>query len=107
MACGASPIVLIFNNGMLGSIRAWQEIGYPGRVTGTGLVNPDFVKLAEAHGCFGARVERTEDFAPAFENAVESGKLAVIDLAMDPEAITTRVTLTQIREAAFKRQQES
>ena len=57
--------------------------------------------------CFGARVERTEDFAPAFENAVGSGKLAVIDLAMDPEAITTRVTLTQIREAAFKRQQDS
>ncbi len=107
VACGAAPIVLIFNNGMLGSIRAWQEIEYPGRVTGTGLVNPDFVKLAEAHGCFGTRVERTEDFAPAFENAVESGKLAVIDLAMDPEAITTRVTLTQIREAAFKRQQES
>ncbi len=107
VACGAAPIVLIFNNGMLGSIRAWQEIGYPGRVTGTGLVNPDFVKLAEAHGCFGARVERTEEFAPAFENAVESEKLAVIDLAMDPEAITTRVTLTQIREAAFKRQQDS
>lgn len=107
VACGAAPIILIFNNGMLGSIRAWQEIGYPGRVSGTGLVNPDYVKLADAHGVFGARVERTEDFAPAFEDAVKSGKPALIDLAMDPEAITTRVTLTQIREAAFKRTQGS
>ena len=107
VACGAAPIILIFNNGMLGSIRAWQEIGYPGRVTGTGLVNPDYVKLADAHGVFGARVERTGDFVPAFEDAVKSGKPAVIDLAMDPEAITTRVTLTQIREAAFKRKQGS
>jgi acetolactate synthase-1/2/3 large subunit len=103
VACGVAPIILIFNNGMLGSIRAWQEISYPGRITGTGLINPDYVKLAEAHGVFGARVERTEDFIPAFDEAVKSGKPALIDLAMNPEDITTRVTLTQMREAAFER----
>lgn len=102
-ACGVAPIVIIFNNGMLGSIRAWQEISYPGRVSGTGLVNPDYVRLAEAHGGFGARVARTEEFLPAFDAAVASGKLAVIDLEVDKEAITTRVTLSAIREAAFKR----
>jgi acetolactate synthase-1/2/3 large subunit len=102
-ARGVAPIIVIFNNGMLGSIRAWQEISYPGRVSGTGLVNPDYIRLAEAHGGFGARVERTEDFVPAFDGAVASGKLSVIDLMMDEEAITTRVTLSQIREAAFKR----
>jgi acetolactate synthase I/II/III large subunit len=102
-ACGAAPIVIIFNNGMLGSIRAWQEISYPGRVSGTALVNPDYVKIAEAHGGFGARVSRTEEFLPAFDAAVASGKLAVIDLEVDKEAITTRVTLSAIREAAFKR----
>ncbi|TAK81419.1 MAG: thiamine pyrophosphate-binding protein [Betaproteobacteria bacterium] len=102
-ACGAAPIIVIFNNGMLGSIRAWQEISYPGRVSGTDLMNPDYVRIAEAHGGFGARVERTEDFVPAFENAARSGKLAVLDLRMDREAITTRVTLTDIREAALKR----
>jgi len=103
VACGVAPIIVIFNNGMLGSIRAWQEISYPGRVSGTGLVNPDYVMLAKAHGAFGARVERTEDFLPAFDGAVASGKVAVIDLAMDPEAITTRITLTGLREAALKR----
>ena len=103
VACGVAPIIVIFNNGMLGSIRAWQEISYPGRVSGTGLVNPDYVGLVEAHGGFGARVERTEDFLPAFDGAVASGKVSVIDLAMDPESITTRITLTGMREAAFKR----
>ncbi len=102
-ACGVGPIVIIFNNGMLGSIRAWQEISYPGRVSGTALVNPDYVMLAEAHGGFGARVTRTDEFLPAFDAAVASGKLAVIDLEVDKEAITTRVTLTAIREAALKR----
>jgi acetolactate synthase-1/2/3 large subunit len=103
IACGAAPIVVIFNNGMLGSIRAWQEISYPGRVSGTGLVNPDYVRLTEAHGGFGARVTRTSEFLPAFEAAVASRKMAVIDLETDKESITTRVTLTDIREAAFKR----
>jgi acetolactate synthase-1/2/3 large subunit len=103
VACRVAPIIVIFNNGMLGSIRAWQEISYPGRVSGTALVNPDYVALAKAHGGFGARVERTEEFLPAFDAAVASGKMSLIDLVMDPESITTRVTLTDIREAAFKR----
>jgi acetolactate synthase-1/2/3 large subunit len=103
VACGVAPVIVIFNNGMLGSIRAWQEISYPGRVSGTGLVNPDYVRLAEAHGGFGARVERTEDFLPAFDSAMASGKVAVIDLVTGPESITTRVTLSDIREAALKR----
>lgn len=103
IACNVAPVIIIFNNGMLGSIRAWQEISYPGRVSGTGLVNPDYVRLAEAHGGFGVRVSRTAEFVPAFEAALGAGKVAVIDLVTDPESITTRVTLTDIREAALKR----
>lgn len=103
IAYNVAPIIIIFNNGMLGSIRAWQEITYPGRVSGTGLVNPDYVALSNAHGGFGARVESTDQFLPALEAALASGKVSVIDLVMDPESITTRVTLTGIREASFKR----
>lgn len=106
VACKVAPIIIVFNNGMLGSIRAWQEMSYPGRVSGTGLLNPDYVQLMKAHGAFGIRVESTEQFAPAFKAARESGKFAVIDLAMDPEAITTRVTLTGMREAALRRKAE-
>jgi len=103
VACGVAPVIIVFNNGMLGSIRAWQELSYPGRVSGTALVNPDYVRLTEAHGGFGVRVSRTEEFLPAFEAALASGKMSVIDLVMDPELISTRNTLTGMREAALKR----
>jgi acetolactate synthase-1/2/3 large subunit len=106
IGCNAAPVIIVFNNGMLGSIRAWQELSYPGRVSGTGLINPDYVQLMKAHGGFGVRVERTEDFAPAFKAASEAGKFSVVDLAMDSEAITTRITLTGMREAALKRKAE-
>jgi acetolactate synthase-1/2/3 large subunit len=107
IAYGVAPIIVVFNNGMLGSIRAWQEISYPGRVSGTGLVNPDYAALAKAHGGFGARVETTDQFLPTLEAALKSGTFAVIDLVMDPESITTRVTLTDIREAAIKRKADA
>ena len=95
-------VVLVLNNGMYGTIRMHQERHYPGRVSGTDLVNPDFARYAEAFGGHGEVVERTEQFAPAFERAIASGRPAVIELRVDPEAITPRLTLTQIREQALK-----
>jgi acetolactate synthase-1/2/3 large subunit len=97
---GAAPIVLVFNNGMYGTIRMHQEGRFPGRVSATGLTNPDFAALARSYGAFGATVARTEDFAPAFEEAVASGRPAVIELVMDPDQITTRTTLTAMRAKA-------
>ena len=99
---GAQPIVLILNNGIYGTIRAHQERNYPDRVSGTDMVNPDFAALARAYGFHGERVERTEDFAAAFERALASGTGAVLDLAISPEALTPRVTLSQMRDAALK-----
>jgi len=100
---GANVVVLVGNNGMLGTIRMHQEREYPGRITATDLVNPDFAKLAEAYGGFGAVVETTKQFAPAFEAAVESRKPAVIELRIDPEAITPMATLAGIRKAALEK----
>jgi acetolactate synthase-1/2/3 large subunit len=57
--------------------------------------------LARAYGAFGEVVERTEDFAAAFERAIESGKPALLELRIDPEAITTRTTLSSIRAQAL------
>src|SRR5581483_2006723 len=71
-----------------------------GRVIGTGLKNPDFLALAGAYGAFGARVDRTEEFAPAFEAAVASRRAAIIALTVDPEMITTRTTLSALRRQA-------
>jgi acetolactate synthase-1/2/3 large subunit len=95
---GAAVVVLVVNNGMLGTIRMHQERHHPGRVVGTELANPDFVAYARAFGAFGALVERTEDFASAFEAALADGRTALLELRVDPEAITPRATLSQIRD---------
>ncbi len=97
---GLNIIVLVVNNGMYGTIRMHQERHYPGRVSGTELANPDFAKLAEAYGAFGAVVTRTADFAPAFEQARAAGRPALLELRIDPQAITPNQTLAQIRAAA-------
>ncbi len=91
-------IVVILNNGIYGTIRMHQEREYPGRVSGTMLKNPDFAAYARAFGGHGETVEKTEDFAPAFERARKSGKPAIIEVKLDPEAITPTRTLTDIRE---------
>lgn len=99
---GAQPIVLILNNGIYGTIRAHQERNYPTRVSGTTMVSPDFAALARAYGFHGERVEKTEDFAAAFDRALASETGAVLDLNISPEALTPRVTLSQMREAGLK-----
>jgi acetolactate synthase-1/2/3 large subunit len=71
---------------------------------GTALKNPDFLGLARAYGVFGASVSTTEEFAPAFEEAAASKGPAIIELKMDPEMITTRTTLSEIRGEAEARQ---
>ena len=96
-------VILVFNNGMYGTIRMHQEREYPERIVGTALENPDFVRLAEAYGAKGALVEHTRDFAPAFDAALAADRPTVIEIRMDPEAITPRQSLTQIREAALAR----
>ncbi|MFO1075222.1 MAG: thiamine pyrophosphate-dependent enzyme, partial [Geminicoccaceae bacterium] len=96
---GAAVIVLLVDNGMYGTIRMHQEREHPGRVSGTQLQNPDFAALARAHGAFGARVETTEAFAPAFEEALAAGRPALLHLILDPEAITPRTTISALRAA--------
>ena len=98
---GAAPIGLVINNGMYGTIRMHQEREYPDRVSGTELVNPDFAAYARAFGGHGETVETTEEFAPAFERARASGKPALIELRIDPDAITTQTSLSAIREKAL------
>ena len=96
---GAAPIILIVNNGIYGTIRAHQETHYPGRVSGTTMVSPDFAALARAYGMYGERVERTEGFAAAFDRACASETGAVLDLHVSAEALTPRKTLSEIRGA--------
>jgi len=97
---GAAIVVVIVNNGMLATIRMHQERAYPGRVIGTDLRNPDFVALARAYGAGGTRVERTGQFAPALEQALSAGVPSVIELRVDPENISPRTTIAELRAQA-------
>ena len=99
---GAAPIVLVFNNNMYGTIRMYQERAYPGRESATSLTNPDFAAYIAAFGGHGELVTETAAFAPAFRRAVASRRPAVIELRTDPEQITSRATITQLRAAAGK-----
>lgn len=99
---GANIIAVVVNNGMYGTIRMHQEREYPARVSGTDLFNPDYAAIARAYGGHGETVERTEDFPAAFERARQSGLPAIIEVRVDPEALTPRASLSQIREAGIK-----
>ncbi|WP_232477266.1 thiamine pyrophosphate-dependent enzyme [Roseomonas sp. KE0001] len=94
---GVAPVILVFNNGMYGTIRMYQERAYPGRVSGTKLTNPDFTKFIEAFGGHGAVVEKDGELVPAFQRAVASGKPAVIEIRMNPEQVTNRATIEELR----------
>ena len=100
---GGRPIVLLFNNGIYGTIRMHQERDHPERISGTTLQNQDFVKMAEGLGAHAERVTKTKDFAAAFTRARESGRPALIELVTDPEQISTRTTISKLREAARKK----
>ncbi len=86
---GATPIVIVANNGRYGTIRMHQERHYPGRVSGTALANPDYAALARAYGAHGETVEDGAEFPAAFGRAAASGGLAVIELRLDPRMLST------------------
>ena len=101
---GANIVITVVDNGMYGTIRMHQEREYPTRVVGTELKNPDFAAYARAFGGHGETVEKTEDYAAAFERAVAAAKPAIIHVKTDPEALTSRITLTKLREQALAKQ---
>ena len=94
------PIILIFNNGSYGTIRMHQEKHYPHRVSGTELDNPDFVTLASAYGFESARVTKTDEFQPLFEAALASDKGTIIELMLDIEAISPKMTISRLRKGS-------
>ncbi len=78
--------VVILNNGYLGMVRQWQELFFKKRYSHTALLgNPDFVKLAEAYGAVGVRVERKEDVRPVLERMLKTKDTVLMDFVIDPE----------------------
>jgi acetolactate synthase-1/2/3 large subunit len=101
---GAKTIIVLLNNGVYGTIRMHQEREYPKHQSGSKLKNPDFAALARAYGYAGVRITRTGEFESAFKDALARQEGTLIEVMIDEEVITTRGTLSSIRDAAMARQ---
>ncbi len=91
--------VIVVNNGMFGTIRMHQEREYPTRISGTELVNPDFVALARSFGARAERVTRTDMFAEALDRVRDGDGVGLIELVTDPETISPKATISGLRAA--------
>jgi acetolactate synthase-1/2/3 large subunit len=94
-------LFIVFDNGMYGTIRMHQERDYPSHVYGTALKNPDFAALAKAYGLHAETVTSTRDIRGAIKRCIDQNSASLIHIKVDPEAITTRTTLTAIRNKAM------
>lgn len=84
-AHGAKPLVIVVDNGVYGTIVSHQVNHYPGRPSGTRMVNPDFAVWMSSFGGHGERVEKTEDFEAALDRALAADGPALIHVLIDPE----------------------
>ena len=94
---GADLLVIVVDNGAYGTIRMHQERDYPERISATTLANPDFVKLAEAFGGRGWRVEKTEEFERTLDAAMKARGIRLIHCLTDVEVITNSTTISKLR----------
>lgn len=77
-------IVAVINNGWLGMVRQWQERIFNEHYSQTKISSPDYVKVAEAYGALGFRVEKEEDVEPVLRKAIEARRPVVIDFRVEP-----------------------
>lgn len=99
----ANVIVLIANNGMYGTIRMHQEWHYPGRHSGTEMVNSDFAAVARAYRAFGATIASDTEFPRALDAARRARTPAFLDLVFSPEALSPKLRLAAARQAGTRR----
>jgi len=78
--------VVIINNGFLGMVRQWQELFFNKRYSYTNIKSSlDFVKIAEAYGAVGFRVEKPQDVKKVLKKAFEIPKPVVVDCIVERE----------------------
>ncbi len=81
------PVKIInLNNGSLGMVRQWQDMNYESRHSHSYMESlPDFVKLAEAYGHVGIRIDKKEDLEPKLKEALAmKDRLVFVDIQVDP-----------------------
>ena len=96
----ADLLVILVDNGSYGTIRMHQERDYPTRISGTDLANPDFAALARAYGGWAETITKTEDFAPALDQALDRKGIRLIHCKTDVEVISNQMTIARLREQA-------
>ena len=84
---GINTVTVVMNNKCWGAEKAYQRDFFGERYIGANVSSPPFDKVAELYGAAGFRVERTSDLGEALKAALECGKPAVVDVAVDPEAL--------------------
>ncbi|HKY95180.1 MAG TPA: thiamine pyrophosphate-dependent enzyme, partial [Kiloniellales bacterium] len=97
IAVGAAPKIVVSNNGGYATIRLHQEKAFPGRPSGTSLVNPNFARWAESFGARGLLVERLEDVEGAAQEALAARGPVVVDVRSSMESISIFTTIAQLR----------
>jgi acetolactate synthase-1/2/3 large subunit len=76
----------VFNNGYLGMVRQWQQFFHGRRYSATPIWSPDYVRLAEAYGIFGRRVERGAEVDGAVSEAIAHPGPALVEFLIEQEA---------------------
>ncbi|HUH52801.1 MAG TPA: thiamine pyrophosphate-dependent enzyme [Microbacteriaceae bacterium] len=92
----ANVTIIVVNNGTYGTIRLHQEKRFPKRVSGTDLVNPDFVALAKSYGLNAARVDSVADFAESYTEFKNACGPRLIEVVIDQNRSTPDVLLSTL-----------
>ena len=96
----AQLIIIVVDNGIYGTIRMHQEKHFPGRESGTRMVNPDFAKLGDAYGINTYTVNQSAEFKPALQAALATDSSTLIHIILDEQVITPTATIDEIRQQA-------
>jgi len=79
-------VTLVFNNNSFANVRRDQQVAFDGRVIGSDLVNPDFVKLAESFGVTGRRVKTPKELKPVLERAIADDSPVLIEVVVEKDS---------------------
>jgi acetolactate synthase-1/2/3 large subunit len=105
---GVKVNVAVINNGFLGMVRQWQQFFYDGRYAATPLRSPDFVKIAEAHGLLGLRVDKRSELMDTVKQARDAEGTVLIDFRVEQEdSVYPMVPAGADLDAMIRRPQQS
>lgn len=82
---GIAVKMVILNNNFLGNVRQWQKLFFKGRYSQTPLLNPDFIRLADAYGVKGEDVTSRDQLEPAVRRMLQAEESYLLNVNIDPE----------------------